>query len=589
MEPEEGSWEWFSKSHYVSWETPEDDEVEFEDDKVEFRKRIIQFWVEARTKDPNSKKKLTPFQALEELFEANKENPEIFMRVIEFTNRNRPKIWEDIEERPERDIVGLRAVIREWNKQRGDANIRDSLSELILSKQNLSSWPEFEAGALCNWVRRIRKGFKIDSKDVDFCYNILDRADRRIKVARESGRTAPNFATIPSEDFELMVLIQKCLTDSRLARPQDPKKIADFEKAMSAKFTSHGSDESQPWIPIFYWWALRIKFRRATSTLNPIGAHEAKKEMERVKDKMTTACQRYIDCLVYSSKDDNKKADESYADLVDYHGALVDFFPVIAEKDTQKRKKEGEKLWGNPSKKRNRKKGKLRRHEGKLLRYSTTSTTRKTNLFSDHTTTKIDGPDGTSIASKCRNSVRNANACCISIDARNSHQSATLLMLVSADLALRIRYFLSGARIKIWSFNSRERREREKTIASEIQGNLERTFSEVCDQLSEICDSPQTEIITIIRDWSEKLAILNLQIMAPQNKGEYNGPLWQLGEAMDSMVSCKEEEDNIKIISLKKEGLSLHFANKGEAMQEINGDKVVNPYIKPVGESPQVQ
>ena len=58
---------------------------------------------------------------------------------------------------------------------------------------------------------------------------------------------------------------------------------------------------------------------------------------------------------------------------------------------------------------------------------------------------------------------------------------------------------------------------------------------------------------------------------------------------MDSMVSCKEEEDNIKIISLKKEGLSLHFANKGEAMQEINGDKVVNPYIKPVGESPQVQ
>ena len=301
-----------------------------------------------------------------------------------------------------------------------------------------------------------------------------------------------------------MVEIQKCLTDSRLARPQDPKKIAEFEKEMSVKFTSHGSDESQPWIPIFYWWALRIKFRRATSTLNPIGAHEAKKEMERVKDKMTTACQRYIDCLVYSSKDDNKKADESYADLVDYHGALVDFFPVIAEKDTQKRKEEGEKLWGNPSKKGNRKKGKLRRHEGKLLRYSTTSTTRKTNLFSDHTTTKIDGPDGTSIASKCRNSVRNANACCISIDARNSHQSATLLMLVSADLALRIRYFLSGNRIRLWSIkknSAKGRGQREMDIAVEIQGNLLKTLSEIRDQLSTICDNRETQLISTINYW----------------------------------------------------------------------------------------
>jgi len=592
MSEEDPTWEWFSKSHYVSYR--EDEDRGLEDNKGPFRESLIRFWVDARAaSDPeNTKSKITPFQALEELFEAFEENPEIFMRVVEFTNRNRDTILEEINNREylvgldllERDVVGLKAVIREWDKQRGDSTRRDSLSELILSRKELSEWPEFEVGALCTWVRRIRKGFKFDSSDVDFCYNILERANRRREAATADGNWghAENFATIPSRHLKLLVEIQMCLTESRLARPRNAQASAAFEADIKRIFESEGQDESQPWIIIFYWWALRIKFRRAISTLSRNQADEVKREMRVLKSKMPIQCQQYIDCLGSLPPKNGKNDSKTYQELVEYHGALVDFFPVIVEEDPRKRQKMGGKLWGL--------RGKLRKHEGKLLSYSTTTTTRNTNLFSDLTTTKVDSTTGTSIISKCRNSIRNSRACCISIEARNSHQSATMLMLVSADLVLRIRYFLSGNRIRLWSIkknSAKGRGQREMDIAVEIQGNLLKTLSEIRDQLSTICDNRETQLISTINYW---IGEINQDLVreARGDAGGFSGPLGQIGETLDSLVRC-QDEDSTKVIQFIGNEDALTIANSGDSILELNGHLAINPYTKPIGESPQLQ
>jgi len=590
MSEEEPTWEWFSKSHYDSYR--EDDGAGLKDNKRAFRERLIRFWVVARRASGpgKAKSKITPFQALEELFEAHEGAPEIFMRVVEFTNRNRDTILEEVNDGEylvrlkllERDVVGLRAVIREWNKQRGDSTRRDSLSELILSRKGLSEWPEFEVGALCTWVRRIRKGFKFDSRDVDFCYNILERADRvRVKAGAKWGK-AEDFATIPSRHLKLLVGIQKCLTESRLARPRYGRESAKFEDDMKRIFESEGQDESQPWIIIFYWWALRIKLRRAISRLSSGQADQARREMRALKGEMPLPCQQYIDCLGWSPRKNGKKDSKTYQELVEYHGALVDFFPVIVEEDPLERRKLGVKLWGL--------KGKLRKHEGKLLSYSTTTTTRNTNLFSDLTTTRVYSDYGTSIVSKCRNSIRNSRACCISIEARNSHQSATMLMLVSADLVLRMRYFLSSNRIRLWSIGNNSdkgRGGREMVIAREIQGNLRKTLSEIRDQLFKICGDDETQPISTINYWIEEIGVE----LVGETRGEargFTGPLGRIGGIMGSLVRC-QEEDSTKVIQFIGNEGALTIANSGDSILEFDGNLAINPYTKPIGESPQLQ
>tara|TARA_B100001996_G_scaffold19626_1_gene15959 strand:+ start:178 stop:669 length:492 start_codon:yes stop_codon:yes gene_type:complete len=163
-------------------------------------------------------------------------------------------------------------------------------------------------------------------------------------------------------------------------------------------------------------------------------------------------------------------------------------------------------------------------------------------------------------------------------------------MLVSADLVLRIRYFLSGNRIRLWSIkknSAKGRGQREMDIAVEIQGNLLKTLSEIRDQLSTICDNRETQLISTINYW---IGEINQDLVreARGDAGGFSGPLGQIGETLDSLVRC-QDEDSTKVIQFIGNEDALTIANSGDSILELNGHLAINPYTKPIGESPQLQ
>jgi len=162
-----------------------------------------------------------------------------------------------------------------------------------------------------------------------------------------------------------------------------------------------------------------------------------------------------------------------------------------------------------------------------------------------------------------------------------------MLMLVSADLVLRIRYFLSGKRIRKWSIKEKGRGGREMVIAREIQGNLLKTLSEIRDQLFKICGDDETQPISTINYWIEEIDV----VLVGEARGEargLTGPLGRIGEIMGSLVRC-QDEDSTKVIQFIGNEGALTIANSGDSILEFDGNLAINPYTKPVGESPQLQ
>ena len=578
------SWREFCKGHYNGYPIYDKDTGEEKDDsdkKKEYRGKIIGYWEKSRLvgkgdRNPN------PLQAMEELHE---EFPEDSMMIINFTNRNRRDIAKDLEgsdyqihNEYKREFRGLVKVIQEWENQVKDPKVLDSLEKLIQSKPELYSKPDYMITAMVHRVRRLRKGLRKNPGNLKLADRILKVAYELLPDSNKSG--AKDHAILPNDELKLLVEMQKHLQDTRRNKPQLDDNLDDFTSKFKQLY-SNNSPTTSPAIAVYYWWALRISYTRARSNLEFKKAEKYLDDMNKVKSEMNDDVKAYINCIEEAEKSGKPRDKE----IAEYHKALTEFMHCSNKSVTTK-------------------KGKLRKKEGLLYKAAldNNKATGIIPLFSWHSTTQP-----VQLIARCRKSIINAKTCSSAISYRNSNSAQAMLMLVSIDLLIRIRWYLTGSNIyntkADWNKadeNTQPRRtvdgKSELEIAQELRDEIVHTLKGIQKQIYR--DSTGTgEMHDLIDNWAKALEILEFekqQNYATKPSVKKRGPLGQLCDFCGSMVGWKwavmkdrktvwDEDDNISLYGFVLDAQPV-IDTKPRLTISTKGP-INNPYLRQVGES----
>ena len=577
------SWEDFCKEHYNSYPilNKKTKNILCPDNKLDFRSEIINYWKKSR--DGKTSPNPSALEAMEELHE---QFPEHSMKIINFTNRNRKDIRSDLKRKefhpksPKEfifEVRGLDKVIQEWDKQVIDSSTRDSLEDLILSKPELYSKPEYRITAIVHRVRRLRKGYKKNPGNLQLADSMLKTAD---DLLEESGNKARDHAIIPSGDnFGIMIKMQKHLNDTRRGLHQiEPGRLEGFTKQL--KELSDGDEcGKMPGIIVYYWWALRISYTRARANIQFDEARKFLEKMDKVKELANDEVRAYIKCLEEAEKSGVPRDIE----IAEYHKALAEF--IFRPKKS---------LTGTE--------GKLRNKKDLLYRSAlgNPKATSNANLFSWHLTTPK-----TALIKRCRRSIMNAKTCCSQISYGNSYSAHAMLILVSVDLLIKIRWFLSGSGIyktvADWGTvpNRSEGGKSEMELAEEFKQEIIHTLKEVRRQTIDSGD-----LQNLIVNWVQGLEQLDFidkeNYASEKDDRKLRGPLGQLCDICGKMVGwgwdpIPTDEEVKSVVWDKNDELILHeFSTKGgPALEQRFSPKITistkgpinNPYLRQVGES----
>jgi hypothetical protein len=171
-----------------------------------------------------------------------------------------------------------------------------------------------------------------------------------------------------------------------------------------------------------------------------------------------------------------------------------------------------------------------------------------------------------------------------------------MLMLVSVDLMIRMRWFLSGSRIynigAEWGkkIGTKTREKLENKLAEEFKEEIIQTLEEVLRQTSDA-----RELHNLIQNWVEGLEELDFKDKEQYPSGggvKLRGPLGQLCDFCGKLVGWKwapiknDKSTGRKRTGLKDYELRLYGSDGADPMLRITTDgDTNNPYLRQVGES----
>ena len=581
MPAEMMTWEEFCREHYNSYPVYIRRKLVTTDKKKEFRKKLIGYWEESRNDREDRIPKPSALQAMEELHERF---PEDSMKIINFTNRNRRDIERDLEGDDYRnkksrkefnlEVRGLLSVIREWKGQEKNPMARDSLERLIQGKQELYSKPEYMITAIVHRVRRLRKGLKKNPGNLKLSDGMLEAALRLLDS--DSLGEGEEHMVVGNEHIGLLIEMQKHLNNTRKSNPRslEDDELEEFTSRLEG--LTKGEYRKNPGIVVYYWWALRISYTRARSNFEFKESKLLLDRMNAEKENMEEEVRDYIDCI--ESAEDGEAREK---EIQEYHRALAEF--IFCPKPA---------LTGT--------RGSLRKMEGLLYRVALGDAEASGNakLFSWLQTTQP-----VKLFARCRKSIADAKACISRISYGDSNAAQAMLMLVSIDLLIRIRWFLSGSNIynaepADWGTGRKDddSKKSEIELAEEFRDGIVNALEGVRSLSLELGTMQE-----LIGNWIE--ALKKIEFKSPKEKYDTDkggtgqrGPLGQLCDFCGKMVGwgwIRVTKKDPKIWD-ENDDLRLHLFDITGDKPEVQTDAFLiistqggnnNPYLRQVGES----
>ncbi|MEC8363385.1 MAG: hypothetical protein VXZ75_04630 [Candidatus Thermoplasmatota archaeon] len=576
------SWEEFCDGHFTSYGVGK-----HPDKKKEYRRMIIGYWASSRIesgeeRNNKGRKKPGPLQAMEELYEEFQEDS---MIIINFTIRNRVGILRDLrspefyDKEYKWEIRGLESVLREWEKQVSDPKTQDSLEILIQSKPELYSKPAYMITAMIHRVRRLREGSNKNPGNLMLCDRILREAQRLFDESDEHGEN--NHAILANEHLELLIQMQFHLQDTRRQDFLKNQQRAYEDFTLNLIELHYPSPNPSPGIAVYCWWAMRISYMRSRANLEFGSAERWLDSMKIERSRMSDRVGAYIDCIE-EGKDRNHPRDQ---EIVDYHRSLAKFMYYCDKSTTTKKGKRS-----------------LKDKEGLLYRAALDieDATGCTRLFTWHVTTKPE-----ELIRRCRKSLFNANRCISSISYRDLYSSQAMLMLVSIDLLMKIRWYLSGSNIyKIiakWGTKRTVDGKSELEIAKELMGHIAHTLSRIQKQVIRSTGS-SGQMYKLLGNWIKAIEIMEFKhaenYATNSQDAKFRGPLGQLCDFCGSMVGWKWSPMQDPVEKPNWDGddtiLLYGFTLDDGKQPKIDSDSwlkistegpINNPYLRKIGES----
>ena len=552
-------------------------------DKKELIQNLKLCWEQAWGKiDQKTQRTYVAYDAMEALFS---EFGESSMRIIILSTRNRnvkrngKEIGLD-QFVDDPNLLGLKKCINEWNSQ---ANSRpkkdvktiemmrqDSLTELIISREELRNKGEYMIAAIIQRVRRLRKATDHDLSKLSFGDSLLQQADKIWERQEDEIVERENCMVAPNKMINVAIDMQKLLNENRKATTYGGKRLAKLDKQLKEYQKEVVEDTAQhTWCQIYKWWLLRIKLRQAKKRLNFVVAEEISKEMKNLEDKMKKHSS-YLHSLKSSSrkkvKKDKKDKKDPYDRLQEHHNQLANFMhnptwennSLLVEFPT---KVDRNKESVDSDMMRNLEyvafPGGTRLRKWKVHPFLETAYLSPIELVSKNGKIKrddyyskdwVENRRTSSLIQKCRVSISNSTLMTQNIIANNSHIAPATLILNAVDLMVRIRWLLATPKVHNmktrrknlhpWVRVNKDRESfrevHELRISMEIKDGLFLALGEI-EQALEIYGAKRAH--QAVKIWVKSLNDLTLE-----TKTSGVGPLGQLCDHCGTLLGWKWEK-----------------------------------------------
>lgn len=546
-------------------------------DKKELIKNLKLCWKQANKNQQEAQRTSDAYDGMEALFS---EFGESSMRIIIFSMRNR-EVKRNGKEIgldqfvDDSNLLGLKKCINEWNSQADSRPNkkadtikrmrRDSLTELILSHEEIRNKGEYMIAAIIQRVRRLRKATDQDLSKLSFGDSLLEQANTIWERQEDEIVERENCMVVPNKMINVAIDMQKLLNVNRKATTFGAKRIAKLDKQLDdyQKEIVKGTAQ-HTWYLIYKWWLLKMKLRRAQKRLDFVVAKKIGKKMKKLEGKMEQHSS-YLDSLKSSPRKKGEK--DPYSRLQEYHNQLANFMHNPTWKNNKLAAKERKKVkWDkksvDPEMLRNLEYAafpggtRLRRwkvHQFVDPKYlSPIELVSKNEMIKEEEEySKKDWKENrrpNSLIQKCRVSISNSSLMTQNIIANNSHLAPATLILNAVDLMVRIRWFLATPKVhntkKMRSKNphpwvrankDREsfRKDHELRISREIKDGLVLALSEI-EQALKIYGAKMAH--EAVSEWVKSLKDLPLEA---RKIGV--GPLGQLCDHCGALLGWKWE------------------------------------------------
>lgn len=520
-------------------------------------------WEQARNQ---SLKCSNAYDAMEELFS---EFGESSMRIIIFSMRNRKVSYEEGIEIGldqvvnDSKLLGLKKCIKEWNSQADSqpkkdvattkAMRRDSLTEVILSHEELRNKGEYMIAAIVQRVRRLRKATDQDLSKLSFSDSLLEQADKIWEREKDEIVGRENLLAAPNEKIDVAIEMQKLLNEARKATTQDSSRINMLNDELVEYLQSVGKGTAQhTWSQIYRWWVLRIKLRRAQKRLDFADAEKTDQDIRKLKKEIGGEHSEYLESLTQTQRKKQRGGDtkDPYSRLQEYHELVSKFMHNPTWGDNYRKEKRAH--WDKESRKYPEKKRYLeyaafpegtRLRRWKVHQFTDPKYLSPIELVSKNGEIKKEEEYSkdwredrrkNSLIQKCRVSISNSLLMTQNIIANNTHLAPATLILNAVDLMVKIRWFLAtpkvhdmrvrGAKGHPWVRAKKDgesfRKDNEIRISIEIRDGLVLALSAINREL-DIYEAKKAH--EAVSEWVESLKDLPLE-----TRKTGVGPLGQL-------------------------------------------------------------
>jgi hypothetical protein len=554
-------------------------------DKKELIKNLKLCWEQADKNQEKTQRTYVAYDAMEALFSEFRESS---MRIIIFSTRNR-KVKRDGKEIgldqfvDDSNLLGLKKCINEWNSQadsrpKKDVETikmmrQDSLTELIISHEELRNKGEYMIAAIIQRVRRLRKATDHDLSKLSFGDSLLQQADKIRERQEDEIVERENFMVVPNKMINVAIDMQKLLNENRKATTSGAKRINELDKQLDdyQKEVVKGTAQ-HTWYQIYKWWLLRIKLRQAQKRLDVVEAKKIDKYMETLEDKMKQHSS-YLHSLKSSPRKKGKKdKKDPYDRLQEHHNQLANFMHNPTWKDNSLAAKERKKVkWSKKSVDQDMLRnleyaafpGGTRLRRWKIHPFLETANLSPIELVSKNGKIKKDeyyskdwkeNRRTSSLIQKCRVSISNSSLMTQNIIVNNSHIAPATLILNAVDLMVRIRWLLATpkvhnmkklrstknhpwVRVEPTPYNVRTRQsfreKNEERISTEIKDGLVFALSEIEQELKIYGAERAHEAV---KTWVKSLKNLPLE-----TRKSGVGPLGQLCDHCGTLLGWKWE------------------------------------------------
>lgn len=432
------------------------------------------------------------FEALKKLYDDYQED---FMMILLMTMRQREALGKKgFLSGP--GLLGLRSLLKHWEKQKNNAQELDVVCEFIGSRQELRK-PEYIVGALIEQVRRIRRGWKPGKDEhLEISDGLLTLAEKSVEqISKGSG--VDDYNVVPNEHLGLIVEFQKLLDQGK--RPISAKnlngELEDFKKRLDDPMVSFFAKD------IYQWWTCYSLLRNSRRMLIPEEAsrYDGKEEgLEGVFENMSPEKQEWAKDLRKTGSVLNGVTKEMEP-LVEYHQGIAEFLNGKRKTSTRAAPR-----------------GKGDKRDLKL--YSTIVGRKMrtpVNLFVNTKTMPVKEEEGgTCLINHLEKSIANADLASQSVISRGHLLAPVMLVLLATDLVVRFRWFAAPVAAAVFDENYPNRMDKSDNhkeavrLKKELIGVLENIQSRLELVLDENLSS---DPLQLIGGWKSFLKDLDLE------------------------------------------------------------------------------